>query len=247
MHKAIAVISDIHSNTLALEAVLQDISRRGINLIVNLGDSLYGPVDPIGTAGLLMEHANIVHIMGNCDQILLEESSDSETYRFVKPRITSEIEQWIRSFQDTWVFEDLLFCHGTPFSNSEYLVEEVNEQGVRYKSPDRLALGLKEISQKYIFCGHSHVPKTIFLPDGKLVVNPGSVGLPAYEEEAPFAHAMESGSPYADYAIAYKTEAEGWNIEHVMVRYDWEQAGSIAEQNGRNDYAVAIKTGRATQ
>lgn len=50
MHKSIAVISDIHSNRLALEAVLQDISERQVDIVVNLGDSLFGPVDPLGTA-----------------------------------------------------------------------------------------------------------------------------------------------------------------------------------------------------
>ncbi|WP_036640138.1 metallophosphoesterase family protein, partial [Paenibacillus durus] len=62
----IAVISDIHSNAPALEAVLQDIDRSGADLIVNLGDSLFGPVDPLGTARLLRQRDDIVNTMGNC-------------------------------------------------------------------------------------------------------------------------------------------------------------------------------------
>jgi predicted phosphodiesterase len=46
----IAVIADIHGNRWALEAVLADIDRRYIGQIVNLGDSLLGPLDPVGTA-----------------------------------------------------------------------------------------------------------------------------------------------------------------------------------------------------
>ncbi|SDD65802.1 Calcineurin-like phosphoesterase superfamily domain-containing protein [Priestia aryabhattai B8W22] len=65
LKQKIAIISDIHGNSLALEAVLSDISRRGINTIFNLGDSLYGPLDPLGTFKLLMEHEHdITHIMG---------------------------------------------------------------------------------------------------------------------------------------------------------------------------------------
>ncbi|MEM6825716.1 MAG: metallophosphoesterase family protein, partial [Pseudomonadota bacterium] len=54
----IAVISDIHGNSAALDAVLSDIERRGISRIVNLGDTISGPLDPKGTAARLLE-ANI--------------------------------------------------------------------------------------------------------------------------------------------------------------------------------------------
>jgi putative phosphoesterase len=245
MHEDIAIISDIHSNSLALEAVLNDISSRNIHLIVNLGDSLFGPIDPLGTAMHLMNNKNIINIMGNCDQILLNDESNSATFQFVKPLINKEIEKWIRSFKDVWVFEDLLFCHGTPFSNNKYLLEEVNEKGVSYKDSNQLAKELEEVSQNYIFCGHSHVFKTIYLLDGKFVINSGSVGLPAYYDDEPFPHVMESNSPYANYVIAHKIKQNNWSIEHVMVHYDWERSSSIAEENGRHDYAFAIKTGKA--
>ena len=52
-HTSLAVIADIHGNRWALEAVLQDIDRRGIQQIVNLGDHLTGPLDPAGTAEFL--------------------------------------------------------------------------------------------------------------------------------------------------------------------------------------------------
>ncbi|MFC5472306.1 metallophosphoesterase family protein [Cohnella suwonensis] len=244
MSKKIAIISDIHSNSMALEAVLKDISDRDIPTIVNLGDSLFGPVDPLGTAKLLMENKNIISIMGNCDQILLSDESNSATFNFVKPMINNEITEWIKSFKETWVFENLLFCHGTPLANNRYLLEEVNESNVGYKQPNQLAMELEDVPQNYIFCGHSHVFRTIQLPNGKFIVNAGSVGLPAYKDELPFPHAMESHSPYAVYVIAHKTSGEHWRLEHVMLPYDWDKASALASENGREDYAVAIKTGR---
>jgi hypothetical protein len=51
----IAITSDIHGNKLVLEAVLNDIRSRGIIKILNLSDSLYGPLDPSGTADLAKE------------------------------------------------------------------------------------------------------------------------------------------------------------------------------------------------
>jgi len=52
----LAVVADIHGNRWALEAVLQDINRRSIQQIVNLGDHLTGPLDPAGTANCQKDH-----------------------------------------------------------------------------------------------------------------------------------------------------------------------------------------------
>jgi predicted MPP superfamily phosphohydrolase len=52
----IAVLSDIHSNVFALDAVIKDLKKYSIDLKANLGDILYGPVAPKSTFDLLMEH-----------------------------------------------------------------------------------------------------------------------------------------------------------------------------------------------
>ncbi|NQF15708.1 metallophosphoesterase family protein [Brevibacillus sp. HB1.3] len=241
---SIAVISDVHSNAYALEAVLHDIDSRGIETIVNLGDTLFGPLDPIKTAELLMERAEIIHIMGNCDRYLLGEQMESMTFQYVKPLLTQEMLSWIGSFQKQWTQDDLLFCHGTPFADDIYLLENVAPYGIEDKSANALMIELTGIQQKVIFCGHSHVPKSVWLPDGKLVVNPGSVGLPAYFEETPYPHSMESKTPHAKY-VTVKPQSGSWLVEHVLVPYDFEKAARRAEENGRRDYAYAIRTGRA--
>lgn len=241
---AIAVISDVHGNRLALEAVLKDIEARGIPRIVNLGDSLFGPLDPMGTADLLASHPSIVSIMGNCDDILLEERPLVGTYGFVKPLLDDRTIDWIRGFQETWQVEDLLFCHGTPFSNRDYLLEKISRDGAGVKSADELLSELAGVAATYIFCGHSHVPRMVKLPNGQTIVNPGSVGLPAYEDEEPYPHAMEAGSPHARYCVAARAENGEWTVEPIQVEYDWEQASRSASANGREDYAYALLTGR---
>ena len=65
-----AVISDIHSNLLALEAVLSDIARQGVDQTVNLSDILSGPLQPSETADLLMAQ-NFPTIRGNHERQLL--------------------------------------------------------------------------------------------------------------------------------------------------------------------------------
>ncbi|MFW5438436.1 metallophosphoesterase family protein [Paenibacillus apiarius] len=63
---------------------------------------------------------------------------------------------------------------------------------------------LAPVPQKVIFCGHTHIQKSVWLPDGKWIVNPGSVGLPAYSEDAPHPHYMESKTPHTKYLISDK-------------------------------------------
>ena len=95
-------------------------------------------------------------------------------------------------------------------------------------------------------CGHSHLPRTVELPDGRLIINPGSVGLPAYSDTvAVLPHAMETGSPHARYAVIERADA-GWRVEHVAVPYDWEAASLAAASNGRTDWAEWLRTGRAS-
>jgi len=52
----IAIISDSHGNLPALESVVKDIGRRGANAVVNLGNSLSGPLLPLETAQFLIAH-----------------------------------------------------------------------------------------------------------------------------------------------------------------------------------------------
>ena len=57
------------------------------------------------------------------------------------------------------------------------------------------------ISQSLILCGHTHVARAVRLGDGRLVVNPGSVGGPGYSYNVPYPHVVEAGTPDARYAI----------------------------------------------
>lgn len=56
---------------------------------------------------------------------------------------------------------------------------------------------LREIDEQFVFCGYINVFYSMDLPDGKRVVNPGSIGLPPFEEDEPYPHVMESGTSCA--------------------------------------------------
>src|SRR2546421_12077883 len=108
-HTSLAVIADIHGNRWALEAVSQDIDRRGIEQIVNLGDHLTGPLDPAGTADLLNTR-NMLSICGNDDRVLFTPDEEfSSSQRYTREQLTPAHLQWLRALPETAVVADSLF------------------------------------------------------------------------------------------------------------------------------------------
>jgi putative phosphoesterase len=242
----IAVIADVHGNRWALEAVLGDVDRRGVDVVVDLGDSVYGPLDPRGTAEALIARG-VPSVRGNEDRVVLEPpgQSDSPTLRYTRSCLSAEQRRWLGDLPMTAsVLRELFCCHGTPERDDEYLLEAVSEGGVRLRSADELAARLAGVREAVVLCGHSHLPRLTAIPEGALIVNPGSVGLPAYTDDVPAPHAMEAGSPHARYALIERIEA-GWRVEHVALPYDWTAAAQAAAVNGRSDWAEWLRTGRA--
>lgn len=106
-----AVISDIHGNSLALEAVLEDIGGKNVKTIFNLGDTFYGPLDPSGTARLISEH-EMVSILGNQDRILLEfkdKPTDNPTLNYTISSLDAKTFDWLTSLTYTIKFDDRFF------------------------------------------------------------------------------------------------------------------------------------------
>ncbi len=253
---SVAVISDIHGNRWALEAVFEDISSRKIDRIVNLGDCAYGPLDPAWTTRTLMERG-IPSVRGNEDRILGDGHSDTEMVRFVRKRLTSEQLNWLVSLPASLVFDgDFFMCHGSPAADTEYLLRIIENGGTRMRSTNGVISKLKGVEEPVILCGHDHLPGTLPLPGGKLVVNPGSVGLQAYTDDLPRAHAVETGLPQARYCIVSRKESgtgakrrreDGfpWKVVHVEVEYDLDAASFHALRNGRPDWAYWLLSGTA--
>jgi predicted phosphodiesterase len=245
MQLRFAAIADVHGNLWALDAVLADIRARGLALIVNLGDHLYGPLDPVGTAERLMR-LDLPAISVNQDRELLQNNSAQGTLEQNREALGPEHRAWLSQLRSTllWEQHDVLLCHGTPFADDIYLLEQVEATSVSLASTERVLSLLGGVSHSLILCGHSHVPRTVMLPGGQIAVNPGSVGLQAFTDDHPAAHAMEVGSPHARYAIVTRA-SDSWQVEHVAVVYDWNRAAEVAARNGRSDWALRLKTGRA--
>lgn len=240
-----AALADIHGNALALAAVLQDMDRLGLSTAVNLGDFFSGPLDPAATAALLMAR-DFPSIRGNHDRYLItQQPSDmGPSDKAALDRLSKAPLEWIASLPSTLtVFDDVFLCHGTPQSDSTYWLERVEPNGtIRSATLNEVHQEAKGIDARLILCAHTHIPRCVRLPDGRIIVNPGSVGCPAYDDDQPVYHHMQTGSPNASYAIVETINAD-WHVTFRSVPYDAAGASALAAKNGRPDWARALATG----
>ncbi len=234
----VAVISDIHGNLPALEAVAAHLRAERFDAVVNLGDNVSGPLFPRETAQLLMAE-DWIHLAGNHERQLLElgpASVPSDIY--AHSQLDAEQLDWIATLPHTRSIEGgILLCHGTPSSD----VTPLLEHGDRLASVDQITTRLGDTDAALILCGHSHVPRSVRIA-GRLIVNPGSVGLPAYDDDRPFPHIIQTGSPDARYAIV-EFRSGAWSASLISVPYPVEQAAAAAEMRGRLDWAAGLRTG----
>ena len=258
----IAIISDIHGNLPALKAVLAEIDLAGVDHIINCGDTLGGPLEAARTADLLMRR-QIPMIAGNHERQMLTlapaKMNASDTCALAE--LTAPHRAWLASAPPTlWLTDDVLVCHGTPHSDVQGWLETVTDDfgqdgsvGVRPATAaevlQRLSTG-PHTAASLIICGHTHTPRVLRVPSPThehliTIVNPGSVGLPAYDDRYPYKHHIENGSPHAGYAIAAQT-ATGWQIDLRRVMYDFESMAKLADARQRPDWAIALRTGRMT-
>ena len=240
----LAVLSDVHGNLPALEAVVADLSGREVDRVVNLGDHLSGPLWPQETADFLMG-CDWVHILGNHDRWMAyqDPAQHGPSDKYAYAHTAGAARAWLASLPARVELEGgLLLFHGTPADDNAYLLETVADSRARLADPDEVRARLGGATAPVVLCGHSHVPRLVRRPDGRLALNPGSVGLQAYDDTGPEPHVIENGSPHARYAVLERQEG-GWRAEFVLVSYDHESAAAQARRNGRPDWASALRTG----
>ncbi|MDJ1160055.1 metallophosphoesterase family protein [Chelatococcus sp. SYSU_G07232] len=239
----LAIIADVHGNLPALDAVLRDIWRRGADGVVNLGDCVSGPLWPRETCERLME-LDLPTVRGNHDRVVGTGRpgalglSDRHAY----DALDDAQRAWLAGLPPRLTLAGgVTLFHATPADDMAYLLDEVADGRLTLAPLASIAARLAEVEEGVALCGHSHQPRAARLPTGQLVVNPGSVGCPAYSDDAP-PHVSETGSPHARYAVLTLGE-HGAEIELLAIPYDWESAAVEAEKNGRPSWAHALRTG----
>lgn len=244
----LAVITDIHGNVAALEAALSDIAAREIEQIVCLGDCASGMMWPRETVALLMARG-IPCVRGNHDRWVAESATDAmSTQDAVAHAETNEAQRaWLGSLPTRLLpAPGVLACHGTPSSDTENLLEEPRDGRLGPAPLARIEarLGADGMASRVVLCGHSHQAGVVRVPDGPLVVNPGSLGLPGFRvTRPPHPHVSEARSPHARYAILKLDEAGADMAELIALPYDWEAAARRAESRNAAVWAHLLRTG----
>ncbi len=172
----LALISDIHGNLPALEAVLRSIKNERVDSIICLGDIVGYGARPNECIELLKDE-NIPSILGNHDATVIGRLSPS--FMNSNARVASEwtIEQltkinieFLKSLPLTLEFETILCVHSSP--------DEPEQWHYLFKNSDTSA-GFRSFSQLVCFFGHTHFPVIFTNPsDGRRLINVGSVGQP---------------------------------------------------------------------
>ena len=233
----LAVISDVHGNVRALEAVLADVRERAPDSMVNLGDCVTSPLWPRETLDLLDSLA-LPTVRGNHDRWIAEPATapPSTSITFTREALSAHQRAALGALPPRIDLGDgVLAVHGTPASDAEYLLEEKVDGRLALVNADTLGERLGDLRAELVLCGHSHHQHVAADRHGRLVLNPGSVGCPRYADNADRL-VNEAGSPHARYAIATK-RGDRWSVDLVVLEYDWSAVAAQARRNGRADWA----------
>ena len=244
MDERFAVIADIHGNADALRAVLADIEAQGARPILNLGDIASGPLAPAEVMDIVMA-TPMRSLRGNHDRVLVEaDPADmGATDAVTHAALTAEQLDWLGALPFSLEIGDIFACHATPRHDETYWMERVTPEGnIVQRALGEIAEEAEGLATSLYLCGHSHLSRAVRLPDGALLVNPGSVGCPAYDDIAPVQHKVEAGCPHARYAIVSRT-TRGWEATHRALPYDTTRMAAAARALGREDWAQAVSTG----
>nr|WP_287387414.1 metallophosphoesterase family protein [Mesorhizobium sp.] len=203
----IAVLADIHGNILALDAVLEDLARRGgADLTVNLGDSVSGPLWPRETFARL-QALNLPTVRGNHDRRVAADPANDEMWPsdvYAQERLTQpQREALFAQPLSLEVAPGIIAFHARPDHDEKYLTDAIVD-GQLVRAPlaaIRRRLKALDPACRIALCGHSHRAELVRVPDGPVIFNPGSIGCPAYDDSTPPAHVSEQGSPHARYGI----------------------------------------------
>lgn len=166
----IAVLSDIHGNLPALEAVLVELDA---DLVVVGGDVVAGPMPAEVLDALNALDVPVRWVMGNADREVLnppiEKSSAAVIARFAAARLSASHRDLLASFETTVVEDGVLFCHGTPRSDTEIIT--------MYTSDEIIVDILSGVTENIVVAGHVHHQFDRKVGSHRWL-NAGSVGLP---------------------------------------------------------------------
>ncbi|MGD0644948.1 MAG: YfcE family phosphodiesterase [Candidatus Bathyarchaeia archaeon] len=200
----IAVLADIHANLQALEVVIQDAEKRGIDIFLNAGDFIgFGPFP--NEVIELLQSRNMISVVGNYDLEVIKNSAKGKgakklAFEFTKKELADSSASFLLSLPCEIRLEiggkKVLMVHGSPESIEEHIYHDT--------PVERLKTFADAQKGDVVIMGHSHEQFRREV-DGVLYINPGSLGRP------------DDGNPQAAYAIMSFSPLD---VEFVRLDYD---------------------------
>lgn len=236
----IAVISDIHGNMEAIEAVMNDIKKQECEKIFVLGDYAMAGPEPARAVDYFInksQDSRFTLIQGNTDLMIADYTE--ELYNSLKEKAPVMAEalkndaELINSVQKKFLKElpiqkeveiecvKFLLVHGSPRKNNEDILPDTPMKEVEKM--------LENVDANVVLCGHTHIPCGFQTSTGKTVVNAGSIGRTFFVEP--------NSEPKACY-LTITVENGKCVFEHHFVNYDKESA---AEKLTKREFKGAAK------
>jgi putative phosphoesterase len=234
----LAIISDIHANLDALQAVWQDLEAQNPDRVYCLGDLVGYGAYPNETIQFIRER-EIPTIMGNYDEGVgfnmhdcgcvyrdpIQDQLGKQSLTWTQQQTSNENKAYLQSLPMQIRLEDgdprIMFVHGSPRKINEYLYEDRPEATF-----DRIA---RVAGTDILLFGHTHLPYAKKV-SGTTFINCGSVGKP------------KDGDPDAGYVIL--SLGRSAKIDFRRVSYDVSAATkAIRESDLPNDFADMLESG----
>jgi len=178
----VAVLTDVHGNLPALDAVLAALAHERVELVVSGGDVCAGPMpaEVLTRLVALGETVPMLWVMGNADREVigawdgnLPEARDdpaATAAHFAAARIGRDMRDFLATFAMSLAADGVRYCHGSPRADTEILTAA--------SSPRRVDAALAGTTERIVVHGHTHHQY-----DHGRIAGAGSVGMP-YEGRA---------------------------------------------------------------
>lgn len=221
----IAVISDIHANPLALDAVLEDINKFNPDKIFILGDLILAGFNPNKTCKMIFDlkekyadnfeiiQGNTDKMVANCTSQMLEKTKEAfpcmgysleDDVKITDKKYLDFVRDLPEKKEVTINGLKIELVHGSPRNESENIYPDLD--------PKEVIEMTSSSDADLILCGHTHIPCGYSLENNKTVVNVGSIGRSMAQDKMPV------------YLRLIVDKDSKFATEHVKVKYDNEQA-----------------------
>jgi predicted phosphodiesterase len=180
----VAALYDVHGNVAALEAVLRDVARENVDLVLFGGDLAWGPF-PRETLDLARTVAHAEFIRGNADEISKLDTTEARRV-FVSARLGDDDCAWLESLPFSWSGDDTLYVHASP--------RDTETPYFAWSAPDVLAAALDGVTESRVVSGHVHMQSNVRVRDKEWTCA-GSVGYPYEDSPGAYWTLLVDGTP----------------------------------------------------